>query len=100
MAKKSSSSQTAGAFADATSAIARVLLRGTLQAIVDCPGRNHDARRRRQFRLDDSVEGWLPELANRKVLRRIDSPLDETDAARRSITVRDLLTSIFGFGSV
>ncbi|HXB71893.1 MAG TPA: serine hydrolase domain-containing protein [Candidatus Acidoferrales bacterium] len=53
-----------------------------------------------KFRLDDSVEPWLPELANRKVLRRIDSPLDETDAARRSITVRDLLTSTFGFGSV
>jgi len=53
-----------------------------------------------RFRLDDSVEPWLPELANRKVLRRIDSPLDGTDAARRSITVRDLLTSIFGFGSV
>jgi CubicO group peptidase (beta-lactamase class C family) len=53
-----------------------------------------------KLRFDDSVEGWLPELANRKVLRRIDSQLDDTVPARRSITVRDLLTSCFGFGSV
>ncbi len=53
-----------------------------------------------RIRLDDSVERWLPELANRKVLRRIDSPLDDTVPARRSITVRDVLTSCFGFGSV
>ena len=53
-----------------------------------------------RIRLDDSVERWLPELANRKVLRRIDSQLDDTVPARRSITVRDLLTPCFGFGSV
>jgi len=53
-----------------------------------------------RLRLDDSVERWLPELANRKVLRRINSQLDDTVPARRSITVRDLLTSCFGFGSV
>ena len=53
-----------------------------------------------KLRLDDSVERWLPELANRKVLSRIDSPLDDTVPARRPITVRDLLTSCFGFGSV
>jgi CubicO group peptidase (beta-lactamase class C family) len=52
------------------------------------------------LRLDDSVERWLPELANRKVLSRIDAQLDDTVPARRSITVRDLLTSCFGFGSV
>jgi CubicO group peptidase (beta-lactamase class C family) len=50
--------------------------------------------------LDAPVERWLPELANRQVLRRIDSPLDDTVPAKRSITVRDLLTSTFGFGSV
>jgi CubicO group peptidase (beta-lactamase class C family) len=50
--------------------------------------------------LDDTVERWLPELVNRRVLKRIDSPLDDTVPARRSITVRDLLTSTFGFGSV
>jgi CubicO group peptidase (beta-lactamase class C family) len=53
-----------------------------------------------KLRLDDSVERWLPELANRKVLSRIDSQLDDTVPAKRSITLRDLLTSTFGFGSV
>jgi CubicO group peptidase (beta-lactamase class C family) len=53
-----------------------------------------------KLRLDDSVERWLPELANRKVLNRIDSPLDDTVPAKRSITMRDLLTFTFGFGSV
>jgi CubicO group peptidase (beta-lactamase class C family) len=52
------------------------------------------------LRLNDPVERWLPELANRKVLRRIDSPLDDTVPAKRPITVRDLLSSTFGFGSV
>src|ERR1700724_1338814 len=53
-----------------------------------------------KLRLDDSIDPWLPELANRRVLRRIDSPLDDTVPAERPITVRDLLTSCFGFGSV
>jgi CubicO group peptidase (beta-lactamase class C family) len=34
------------------------------------------------------------------VLRRIDSALDDTVPAQRAITVRDLLTSCLGFGSV
>ena len=53
-----------------------------------------------KLQLDDGVERWLPELGNRKVLKRIDSQLDDTVPAKRSITVRDLLTSTFGFGSV
>jgi CubicO group peptidase (beta-lactamase class C family) len=53
-----------------------------------------------KLRLDDSVEPWLPELANRRVLRSIDAQLDDTVPARRVITVRDLLTFTFGFGSV
>jgi CubicO group peptidase (beta-lactamase class C family) len=53
-----------------------------------------------KLQLDGSIERWLPELANRQVLRRIDSPLDETVPAKRAITLRDLLTSTFGFGSV
>jgi CubicO group peptidase (beta-lactamase class C family) len=53
-----------------------------------------------RLHLDDSVEHWLPELANRKVLRRIDSQLDDTVPAHRRISVRDVLTSCFGFGSV
>jgi CubicO group peptidase (beta-lactamase class C family) len=51
-----------------------------------------------RLRLDDAVQKWLPELADRKVLKRIDGPLDETVPARRPITVRDLLTFIVGFG--
>ena len=48
--------------------------------------------------LDDPVDRWLPELANRRVLRRIDGPLDDTVPARRPITVDDLLTFRMGFG--
>ncbi|SNT66313.1 CubicO group peptidase, beta-lactamase class C family [Asanoa hainanensis] len=51
-----------------------------------------------RLRLDDLVEPWLPELADRRVLKRIDSPLDDTVPAQRPITVRDLLTSTFGLG--
>jgi CubicO group peptidase (beta-lactamase class C family) len=51
-----------------------------------------------KLRLDDAVQKWLPELANRKVLKRIDAPLDETVPAQRLITVRDLLTFTMGFG--
>jgi CubicO group peptidase (beta-lactamase class C family) len=51
-----------------------------------------------RLRLDDSVEPWLPELANRQVLGSIDSPVEETVPARRPITVRDVLTSTFGLG--
>ncbi len=50
--------------------------------------------------LDESVERLLPELANRRVLRRHDGPLDDTVPAGRSITTRDLLTFTFGFGFV
>ncbi len=53
-----------------------------------------------RLRLDDAVDRWLPELANRRVLRSIGSTADDTVPARRAITVRDLLTSCFGFGSV
>jgi CubicO group peptidase (beta-lactamase class C family) len=53
-----------------------------------------------KLRLDDSIEPWLPELANRRVLRSMDSQLDDTVPATRAITVRDLLTSCMGFGSV
>src|SRR5690349_11941646 len=52
-----------------------------------------------KIRLDDSVEPWLPELANRRVLRSISSEIDDTVPATRAITLRDLLTSTMGFGS-
>ncbi|MFD8706930.1 serine hydrolase domain-containing protein [Kitasatospora sp. NPDC059648] len=50
------------------------------------------------LRLDDLVEQWLPELADRRVLKRIDGPLEDTVPAHRPITVRDVLTSTFGLG--
>lgn len=50
--------------------------------------------------LDEPVDRLLPELADRRVLRRMDGPLDDTVPARRAITVRDLLTFTFGFGMV
>lgn len=50
------------------------------------------------LRLDDPVDRWLPELAGRKVLKRLDGPLDDTVPANRPITVRDLLTFRMGFG--
>jgi CubicO group peptidase (beta-lactamase class C family) len=51
-----------------------------------------------KLRLSDAVQKWLPELADRKVLSRIDAPLDETVPAQRPITVRDLLTFTMGYG--
>lgn len=53
-----------------------------------------------KIRLDDSIEPWLPELANRRVLKSLLSELDETEPANRAITVRDLLTYRMGFGSI
>ncbi|MEU5307174.1 serine hydrolase domain-containing protein, partial [Streptomyces noursei] len=51
-----------------------------------------------RLRLDDPIDQWLPELADRRVLKRVDGPLDDTLPARRPITVRDVLTSTFGLG--
>jgi CubicO group peptidase (beta-lactamase class C family) len=50
--------------------------------------------------LDDPVERFIPELADRQVLRRIDGLLDMTEPARRLVTVEDLLTMRLGFGWV
>src|SRR5260370_9382060 len=50
--------------------------------------------------LDEPVDRLLPELAGRRVLRRMDGPLDDTVPAARAITIRDLLTFTFGFGMV
>ena len=50
--------------------------------------------------LDDPVERWLPELADRSVLRSIESPLDDLAPARRPITLRDLLAFTPGLGVV
>jgi CubicO group peptidase (beta-lactamase class C family) len=51
-----------------------------------------------KLRLDEPVERLLPELAARRVLRRLESPLDDTVPASRAISVRDLLTFRLGFG--
>src|SRR5262245_10238871 len=53
-----------------------------------------------KLRLDDPVDPFLPELAGRRVLSRIDGPLEETVPAKRPITLRDLLAFRMGFGLV
>ncbi|MBE0010257.1 class A beta-lactamase-related serine hydrolase [Arthrobacter sp. AET 35A] len=50
--------------------------------------------------LDDAVERFVPELADRRVLRRIDGHPMDTVPAQRSITIEDLLTMRMGFGFV
>ena len=50
--------------------------------------------------LSDAVDEFLPELADRRVLRSLDGPLDDTVPATRAITVDDLLTFRMGFGTV
>jgi len=53
-----------------------------------------------RLRLDDPVEEFLPELANRKVLRSIESEIDDTVPAKRAITVRDILSFRLGYGMI
>jgi len=48
--------------------------------------------------LDDDVDSWLPELADRRVLRTPDSTLDDTVPAERPVTVRDVLEFRLGIG--
>ena len=53
-----------------------------------------------KVRLDDPIDEFLPELKDRKVLRTIESALDDTVPAKRPITLRDLLTFRAGYGEV
>jgi CubicO group peptidase (beta-lactamase class C family) len=53
-----------------------------------------------RLRLDDPVDEWLPELADRQVLRTLESPLDDTVPARHPIRLRDLLTFRSGYGEL
>ena len=53
-----------------------------------------------KLRLDEPVDRLLTELANRKVLKQLDGPIDQAVPARRPITVRDLLTFRMGFGII
>ena len=53
-----------------------------------------------KLRLDEPVDRWLPELADRRVLKRLEGPLADSVPAIRPISVRDLLTFTLGFGIV
>jgi CubicO group peptidase (beta-lactamase class C family) len=48
--------------------------------------------------LDQSLEEWLPELADRRVLSFPTATLDDTVPAQRAITLRHLLTNASGYG--
>jgi CubicO group peptidase (beta-lactamase class C family) len=49
-----------------------------------------------KFTLDDPIEKFIPQLGNRKVLRPGAKSLDETDPAKSSITIRQLLSHSSG----
>jgi len=53
-----------------------------------------------KLRLDDPVDGLLPELADRSVLRTRESEIDDTVPAIRKITLRDILTFRLGYGMI
>ncbi len=50
------------------------------------------------LRLDEPVDRLAPELAGRRVLRRLDGPLDDSVPARRPITLEDVLSFRLGWG--
>ncbi|MEP6839180.1 MAG: serine hydrolase domain-containing protein, partial [Bradyrhizobium sp.] len=49
-----------------------------------------------KFGLDDPIEKFIPQLGNRKVLRPGATSLDDTDPAKGSITIRQLLSHSSG----
>jgi CubicO group peptidase (beta-lactamase class C family) len=49
-----------------------------------------------QFQLDDPIERYIPQLANRRVLRPGAASLDDTEPARSPITIRHLMTHSSG----
>jgi CubicO group peptidase (beta-lactamase class C family) len=57
-----------------------------------------------KLKLDDPVTKWLPELANLRVLKDAQGPLDQTYPSPRDITVEDLMTHraglAYGFTSI
>ena len=53
-----------------------------------------------KLRLDDPVDPLLPELADRRVLKRLDGPIEDTVPANRPISLRDLLTLRMGLGYI
>ena len=44
-----------------------------------------------KLKLDDAIENYLPQLANRRVLKAGTSDINDTEAARSSMTIRHLL---------
>src|SRR3954463_5569989 len=50
--------------------------------------------------LDAPVDTFLPELADRRVLRSLEAELDDTVRAHRAITLDDVLTFRLGIGTV
>jgi CubicO group peptidase (beta-lactamase class C family) len=55
---------------------------------------------RGKLALDEPIDRLIPELANRRVLKRLDGPLDDTVPAKRPILVSDLLTMRMGMGAI
>jgi CubicO group peptidase (beta-lactamase class C family) len=53
-----------------------------------------------RLELDQGLVDWLPELADRQVLRDPAAELGDTGPARRAITLRHLLTNTSGYGMV
>lgn len=53
-----------------------------------------------KLRPAEPVDRLLPELANHRVLRRLDGPIDDTVPDRRAMTVEDLLTVRLGWGLI
>jgi CubicO group peptidase (beta-lactamase class C family) len=51
-----------------------------------------------QLKLDEPIDRRAPELADRRVLKRPDGPLDDTVPARRAITLEDVLSFRLGWG--
>jgi CubicO group peptidase (beta-lactamase class C family) len=49
-----------------------------------------------RFDLDDPIEAFIPQLANRRVLRPGATSLDDTEPAQGAITIRQLLTHSSG----
>ena len=49
-----------------------------------------------KLKLDDGIEKFIPQLGNRRVLRPGATSLDDTEPAKRSITIRHLLTHSSG----
>ena len=53
-----------------------------------------------RLELDQSLADWLPELADRQVLRRPVAESHDTVPGRRAITLRHLLLNTSGYGMV